>query len=152
MSKIPIDAFEFYVSLGDGRSYDAVGKQYGVHKRSVQRAANRERWPERLERIVDAAQARVDEKLIGDMEEMKLRHRKLVRAMASRAAQAIAAYPLEDGMQGIRAGEVAVKLERLLSGESNDRSEQVIIDATRNEMRELMEGDDDEDDPESDAG
>jgi hypothetical protein len=152
VNRIPIDAFEFYVQLGDERSYDLVAKQYGVNKRSVQRAADRERWQERLKRIVDEAQSRVEERLIGDIEEMKMRHRKLCRAMTSRAAQAIAAHPLTDGMQGIRAAEVAVKLERLLTGESNDRTEQVIIDATRAEMRELMEPLDDEDDSEPDAG
>lgn len=150
MSKIPIDAFEYYVGLGTERSYDAVAQQYGVNKRSVTRAASRERWTERLELIQREAQARVDEKLVGDLEEMKLRHRKLLRAMASRAAQAIANHPLADGMQGIRAAEMTVKLERILVGEPSDRTEQVIVDTTIREMRELLEPSDPDPDDEED--
>jgi hypothetical protein len=155
VSKIPIDAFEYYVALGLERSYEAVATRYNVNKRSVTRAATRERWSERLNQIQREAQARVDEKLVGDIEEMKLRHRKLLRAMASRAAQAIATYPLVDGMQGIRAAEVAVKLERLMMGEPSDRSEALIIDVTRQEMRELLEPvdtDPDDDEGNADAG
>jgi hypothetical protein len=152
VSKIPIDAFELYVGMGTERSYEEVARHYNVNKRSVTRAAHRERWSERLTMIQRAAQARVDEKLIGDIEEMKLRHRKLLRAMASRAAQAIATHALEDGMQGIRAAEITVKLERLMMGEPSDRSEAVIIDVTRQEIRELLEPvDADQDDDESDA-
>lgn len=136
--KLPIGAFEYYVALGEERSFDAVAEQYDVNKRTVTRAAGREKWTERLERIEREAQTRVDEKLTCDLEDMKLRHRKLLRAMASRAAQAIASFPLTDGMQGIKAAELTVKLERILAGEPSDRTETIIADITRQEMQRFL--------------
>lgn len=139
MSRLPLGAFEHYVGQGEDRSFEAVARHFGVNKRSVTRAARRERWTERLEEIEREAERRVDQKLTEDLEEMKLRHRKLLRAMASRAAQAIASYPLTDGMQGIKAAELVVKLERILAGEPAERSEQVIRDISRREYEALFE-------------
>ena len=46
--KIPSDAFEQYVALGPGRSYEALRKVFGVNKRSIVKLATKEKWQERL--------------------------------------------------------------------------------------------------------
>ena len=53
--KIPSDAFEYYVSLGPGRSYRSVAEHYEVTKRAVTKHAAREGWAERLDKIEQEA-------------------------------------------------------------------------------------------------
>ena len=48
MKKIPSDAFDYYFSLGPGRSYQQVADRYGVTKRAVTALAKRESWQARL--------------------------------------------------------------------------------------------------------
>jgi hypothetical protein len=58
--------------------------------------------------------------------------------MASRAAKAIADHPLSTGMEGIRAAETVIKLERLLAGEPNDRSALTVEQTTRRELDQFL--------------
>lgn len=136
--KLPQDAFPYYVGLGIDRSYKAVAERFGVTKRTVTRTAAREGWMERLAEIERKARETIDEKLTHDVEEMNARHRKILRAMGSRAARALADYPLNTGMEGIRAAEIAIKLERLLAGEPSDRNEVTIEQVTRDEIGRLL--------------
>jgi hypothetical protein len=46
--KIPPDAFDFYFSLGPGRSYQAVAEEYGVTKRAVTKVTANERWQDQI--------------------------------------------------------------------------------------------------------
>ena len=92
MSKIPEDAFAFYVVLGAARSYQAVADRYDVSKRAIVNAASRDKWSERLAAIEKETRELTDAKLAEDMHEMNLRHRKMLRAVASRAAQAIGQF------------------------------------------------------------
>ena len=134
----PEGAFAYYARLGPGRSYEAVARQFGVHKRTVVRAADREEWVSRLEGIERAAREALDQKLAAELQERQLRQRKLVLAIASRAAKAISDHPLTDGMQGIKAAELAIKLERLLDGESTERASIDVEQVIRREFEELM--------------
>lgn len=152
--RIPIGAFEHYVSLGNGRSYDQVANHFGVTKRAVTKAAARERWSERLEKIERDAQTRVDEKLTESLEQMHLRHTKMLRAMASRAVKALQEYPLTSGMEGLRAAEAVIKLERLVAGEVTERgvsSVEVLIRSEYDQIMRPVEGPADEQDEGSDG-
>jgi hypothetical protein len=137
-ARIPVGAFEHYVSLGNGRSYDLVANHFGVTKRAVTKAASRERWSERLTKIERDAQARIDEKLTESLEQMHLRHTKMLRAMASRAVKALQEYPLESGMEGLRAAEAVIKLERLVAGEVTERGASSVEVLIRNEYDQIM--------------
>ena len=86
--KLPEDAFAFYVALGATRSYETVAKHYGSHKRTVVRTADREEWMQRLAAIERKAREVTDAKLADQLAEMNDRHRKLLLAVASRAAGA----------------------------------------------------------------
>jgi len=132
--KIPDGAFEYYVGLGSPRSYQAVAERYKTSKRTVVRHAAREKWPERLEAIQQEARDELDKRLAGALAEMNERHMKILRAVASRAVAALKEHPLSTGMEGVRAAELAIKLERLLAGESSERSTVSIEEVTRREL------------------
>lgn len=154
-SKLPEDAFAFYVALGADRGYQAVAEHFHVAKRTVTRAAKREKWMARLDAIEKKTRELTDQRLADDLHQMQLRHRKIITAMGARAAKAIAEFPLTTGMEGMRAAEMAIKLERLVSGEPNERTQVSIEEVTRREIERFLvpakgspaddgEGDDDE--------
>ena len=136
--KLPDGAFAYYVGLGPCRNYQAVANHFGVHKRTVVRAAEREEWGPRLAAIEKKAREAIDEKLTGEMQDRHLRQRKLVLAIASRAAKAISDFPLTDGYQGIKAAELAIKLERLLDGETTERTSVNVEALIKEEYAALM--------------
>lgn len=154
MAKLTADSFALYVALGPERSYDAVAKHQGVTKRTVVRVAEREQWQARLEAIERKAREATDAKLSDELHEMSLRHRKLLLAMASRAATAIQTYPLKSGMEGIKAAELVVKLERLIAGEPTEARTISVEQVTRDEIGRFLidEGDDESWDEERDDG
>ena len=146
-AKIPAEAFEHYVSLGPGRSYTAVAQRYGVTKRAVAKRAQTEGWRARLERIEHEAQERGDRRLVEALEEMRERHLMTAKAIHARALTALKQYPLTSGMEAIRAAELAIKLERLISGEASERTELSVEEVTRKEMgRWLLPPESDADD------
>lgn len=120
-NKIPEDAFAYYVSLQEERSHEAVAKFFGVSKRAVTKAAARQDWAARLEKIERDGRERADKKLAEAAGEVHLRHRKMLQGMAGRAVKAIAEFPLTSGMEGMRAAEMVIKLERLIAGEPTER-------------------------------
>lgn len=136
--KLPSDAFAMYVAMGPARSYQAIADHFKVAKRTVTRAAGREDWSGRLVEIETKTRAMTDAKLAGDLHEMQMRHRKLLLAIGARAAKAISEYSLTSGMEGIRAAEVAIKLERLLAGESNDHTQLSVEMVTRRELERFV--------------
>jgi len=137
-ARIPIGAFEHYVAMGNDRSYEQVASHFHVTKRAVTKAAARERWSERLEKIERDAQTRVDEKLTESIEQMRLRHSKMLRAMAGRAVKALQEFPLTSGMEGLRAAEAVIKLERLVAGEVTERGATSVEVLIKNEFNQIM--------------
>jgi hypothetical protein len=65
--------------------------------------------------------------------------------MQSRALSALQKYPLNSGMEAMRAAEMAIKLERLVAGESTDNNALTIEEICRNEYAELLVDDEDDD-------
>ena len=152
MSKIPPDAFDFYVALGPDRSYRAVAEHYEASKRGVAKHASRENWPSRLERIESEVRERSEEKLVESLEKMRTRHLATVRAIQARALAGIKEHPLASGMEAVKAAELAIKLERLIAGEPSERAHTTVEEITRREIDALVvpededevEGDDEE--------
>lgn len=104
--------------LGTNRSYQALAQVLGVTKRAVTKCAAREKWSERLTKIEQSARERSDLRLTETMEQMRDRHMATLKAMHARALSALVQYPLTNGMDAMRAAEMAIKLERLVAGES----------------------------------
>ena len=132
--RIPDDAFEYYVGLGPGRSYQAVADKYDVTKRAVTKHATQKEWSRRLESLEREAQEKSDKKLGESLEEIRERHLRTLRAMHARALTALKQYPLTSGMEAMRAAEMAIKLERLVVGEASERSAVSVEEVTRNEL------------------
>lgn len=133
-AKIPDDAFSYYVSLGVARSYRAVAERYGVSKRAVTKRAVNEQWAERLQKIEDEARERSDARLVDTVEEMRSRHLKTLRAMHARVISALQKYPLNSGMEAMKAAEMVIKMERLIAGEASERTALSIEEVTRREL------------------
>ena len=49
--KLPPNAFEAYLALGEQRAYSTIAKQFGVSKRCVTKRAAQEGWTERIKKI-----------------------------------------------------------------------------------------------------
>jgi hypothetical protein len=137
--KIPDDAFALYVAMGHERSHQALADKLGVTKRAITERASEERWAERLEAIEAEVQARIEEKLKDELEESQLRYRKLLRGIESRAAQVIAEKPLRTCLEGVRALELAMKMQMLLAGQPSQRTELVVAATTKAEIDRLLE-------------
>jgi hypothetical protein len=139
--KIPAEAFDHYVSLEGGRSYEAVAKKYGVSKRAVTEFARKERWPERLSKIEQEAREKMDKKLAETLEERRERHLVMVRAMQTRALTALQKYPITSGMDAVKAAELAIKLERLVVGDPSERTAVNLEEVVKREYQEWLEHD-----------
>jgi|GEM_PF-2828193 len=140
--KLDDGAFEVYVSLGTERSYQAVADHYGVTKKTVVRHAKEGRWIERLQEIEAEAQKKVDERASETLAEMHSRHLRMLKVVQARALKAVQDYPLTNGVQGMRAIDAAIKLERLIRAEPNeqdqDRQAQDLAHKVRNFVGQLM--------------
>ena len=99
--KLPLDAFDYYVSLDVGRSYSAVAKKYGVSKGCVVNAAKREQWQQRLKEIEDKARRASEERAVESMQAITDRHLRAMRAIQAKALEALKAMPLENAMDGV---------------------------------------------------
>ena len=137
--KIPSgDAFAYYVALGPERSYGAVAAHYGASQRAVQKAASREKWTARLESIEAAVQADTAELLKETLVEMRGRHLKTLRVVHTRAVEALRDRRFDSAMEGVRALEVALKLERLIAGEASTRADLIVRELRRREEDQLL--------------
>ncbi len=147
--KIPEDAFAQYVAMGVERSYQALADVLGVTKRAITKIGAREGWAARLAKIEQTARERSDQRLAETLEEIRSRHLKTLRAMNARALSALQQFPLNSGMEAMRAAEMVIKLERLIVGEPSERTEVGIEEITRREVAKFLEvavdGDDDDD-------
>lgn len=121
-SKLPADAFEFYVGLGADRSYQAVANQYGVTKRAVTNRAKRDGWQPRVEALEAQARRASEQRVVETLEEMNTRHIKSLRVIQARALEALRNMPLESAMDAVRALDIAIRHERLVRGEPTDRT------------------------------
>jgi hypothetical protein len=138
VSKIPPDAFDHYVGLGQKRSYEAVAKAYGVTKTAVTKRALKEDWQGRLAKVEAAARSRTDDKLVESIEQMNERHLKILRAVIGKALQALQSMPITSGMDAVRALDLAIRQERTIRGEPSDRSAVAVEDIIRREYERWM--------------
>ena len=144
---LPADAFSYFVALGPGRTHQAVADHFEVNIRTVQRTAKGEDWSGRLKSIEQQARQATDQTLADDLAEMNLRHRKLLRAMAARCARALNEFPLEDGMQAIKATEIVIKLERGLASDQGEIETTSVAEIIKREHALLMTTEPEEDPP-----
>ena len=122
--KIPDDAFETYVAMGPGRSYQALADKIGADKRSITRLAAKEKWVERLSKIQKDARAATDRKLATDMQAMRERQLMEARALRGTALKAMKELPPERALKAVASAlAIAWKQELLLLGDPTERQD-----------------------------
>lgn len=136
--KIPPDAFELYMSLGPGRSYQAVAGKYGVTKRAVVDLAKRERWQHRAMEIEAKAKQAAVEKTQETLEAVNARHLRALRAIQAKAFETLRQMPLDSAMDAIRAIDMTVRQERVIIGEPSERAAVSIEDVIKREYDEWL--------------
>lgn len=110
---VPVEAFEFYVSLGPARSYGKVAINYGVSLRGVTKAAGRERWTKRLEAIETKARETIDARLVSVSVAKRREHIKEIERLISF---------LEDKQWLKQAQRELTRVRKLLTERPRDRS------------------------------
>ena len=132
------DAFTFYFSLGPGRSYADVAREFGISRRTVLRRAKAEDWKGRIDRIEAEARVRIDKKVVESIEEMSERHLKILRAIQGKALATLQRMELTDAMDAVRALDLTVKAERILRGDGSDQEAERIKELHREEIQTLL--------------
>ena len=143
--KLPTDSFEFYLSLGMGRSYQAVADRYSVSKQAVTNRASKEGWQERIAELERIAREQFEADARSEMKAVRERQLKAARALQGKALEMLRDLPAEKAIKAASALNVGWKHELLLLGEPTERAASV-EDVTRREVRELLVGRDEEDD------
>ncbi len=109
--KLPLWAFDHYLSLGPGRSYDAVAKEFNVTKAAVVRLAQRESWQERIQRIEAKTRELGDQRAVESITSIRERHAKLGKLLQGRGAEAIVRLQIQKPADALRAIEVGIEQE-----------------------------------------
>lgn len=136
--KLPADAFDVYMSLGPGRSYQAVADHFGVSKRAVTNRATTERWQQRATEIETKARQGAEQKLVETLEDMNTRHLKSLRVVQARAIEALRAMPLQSAIEAVRALDMGIRQERLIRGEPSERTSVQLEEIIRGEYSRWM--------------
>ena len=136
--KLPLNAYSFYLSLGQARSYEAVARQYQVSKRAVTNLAVKDGWQKKVAAADEQARAKAAEKAQETIEEMNERHLKTAQLIQKVALESLRQTTLSDAMDAVRALCMAVRDERLIRGEPTDRSAVNVEEIIRREYERWM--------------
>src|SRR5258705_6967643 len=120
--KIPSNAFEHYVALGDERSYQSIADQFKVSKRSVVKRAIAEGWQTRLTQITTTARKETDKKLASAITQMNERHARVLQAVLTKALDALRLMPIGSGADAVRAIDIVLRHERTLYAEPIEKT------------------------------
>ena len=137
---IPPEAFELYFSLGPSRSYSAVAEEYGVTKRAVAKAADREQWQKRLSERERKAREIAEKNAVETLEAINRRHLAAVRTIQGKALEALRGMSLSTAMEAVRALELGIKQERLIVGEPSERAAVSVEDKIEREYERWLDG------------
>ena len=137
--KIPPDAFELYVSLGEGRSYQAVAEKYSVTKQAVTKCAARESWQQRIAQMEAKVREQSEKKATETMAAVRERHLAASRIVLGKGLEALRNMSLESAMEAVKAIDLAMKQERLILGEPSERTALSVEDIRQRYERWTLE-------------
>lgn len=121
------EAFEYYYSLGEKRSYVSVASQFGVSERTVVRWANAFNWQERvIQRDIENSKE-LEKKTNTSVVNEKANYRKIIKFAIVKFAEKLKAGKIE--ANNIQDLERLVKLDLLLMGEATERGDFNVTDA-----------------------
>ena len=121
--KIPAEAFDAYVALGEGRSYQRIAEIYNCSKQAVTIRANREKWQTRLTELHAKARIEREQRAQKTLAELSLHHLKLWEVVERRALEGLRSFPITSAMDAVKALDLATKNIRLIRGEPTERTE-----------------------------
>ena len=110
--KLPPDAFQYYLGLGVGRSYQAVGDYYGASKRAVMKVARKEHWQDQLARAEAEMRKRVQERAVETITDVNVRHLKTLKAVEAKALKSLTTLPHNNAGDAARTLLAALAQER----------------------------------------
>lgn len=126
--KLPDDAFQFYLSLGADRSYEAVAHHYGVTKRAVTKRAANENWQDKLRDARSNADAQAAEGTqLRHMERMRQLREAIEVVMTPPRVQALVASLLKEALKGNVAAS-RLLMDRLFGRPRNEPVPAVALD------------------------
>jgi len=138
MRKIPPEAFDFYFSLGPGRSYQAVAERYQVSKRAVTTLALRDDWQGRLRELEEKAREEADRKKLQTLEAVHDRHMKALRMVFAKGVEALNRMAIDSPADAMKAIQLAIREERVAIGEPTDRTAVSVEEKIRSEYERWM--------------
>jgi hypothetical protein len=136
--KIPPEALSVYLSMGPGRSYEAVARHYGASKRAVVDRAKKEDWQGRVAQAEQRAREKAEVQAGQSLEEMNERHLKTAQLIQRKALEALGRLSLDEAMDAVRALKIGLDHERLIQGEPSERSAVEIRETIRLEYERWM--------------
>lgn len=116
MPRLNAEAFEYYLGLGAGRSYDAVAKHFGVSKRSVLRRSQAENWHGRIAEIEAEALESARKKQVEGLEARTERHLKILRLIEAKALETLRSLSIGSCSEATKALDLVIKHERAILG------------------------------------
>ena len=105
--RLPKKAFEFYVGLGDERTYAKVGERYGVAVRTVTRLARDDNWRLRLRDIEQRARRVTNRRLLNEKIAALENEVPIHNFVKASALKALKDYPIKSAATAVRALEIA---------------------------------------------
>lgn len=115
------EAFEFYYSLGENRSYLKVADKFDTSKTTVYKWAKQFNWNERVQQRDIEIAKKLEKKTNTTVTNEKARYRTIVKAAINDFAKRLHEEEIE--VNSVLDLERLVKLDLLLMGEPTDRTE-----------------------------
>ncbi len=132
MRRIPDDAFQRYVDMGDERSYERLAESCGVTKRAVARLAKRDRWAERLAEHERTQREAADQRASESLAAMTARQLRILRSIEGKALAALRESGIASALDAVKAIELSFRQERLLAGhEQTERHPRPTLSCSR---------------------
>ena len=136
--RLPAEAMAYYLSLGEDRTYAAVAERYGISRTTVAKRAAKENWQREVEDLNTRLRARAAREVTESLDDMNVRHLKLVKVIQGKALEALKRMPLASAMDAVRALDKAIAQERLIRGEPTERTALSIEDVIKREYDRWM--------------
>lgn len=138
MPRLSENAFDYYLGLGNARSYQAVANHFGVCKQTVTNHAKKQRWQQRIAEATQAARNEAEAAFKRDEVDRKRHHLKVSRELIAKAADVLRVLPMT-AMESVQTIDMAMRCERLLLGEPTDRTENTLEEILREDVRQWMQ-------------
>lgn len=106
--------------MGPGRSYERLAIAIGASLGGVAERAKADNWSERLARIEAETNARIDKALVTSLVSARKQHLAIIEQLSRKALKFATDFDPENFEEARKAAETAIKLHRLVSGESTE--------------------------------